>query len=209
MFFGKMIKLPRTLSFRLTLWYGLIFSVSSCLAFLFFYVLINANLKQRLDNQLADKISEFEAIYNLQGIDEVKAAALIESKAAGEKKIFFRLLYASGVAFSSSNMSYWRAIGINRKAVRQLKDNRTRVYETLSIPGRTDRVRIAYGMIGRGIVVQLGYSMESDIVFINIFKRIFFFTMNWGVITSGPSTGMPSMLFPIFPGLSSTKQMTW
>jgi hypothetical protein len=34
---------------------------------------------------------------------------LIESQAAGEKKIFFRLLYASGVAFSSSNMSYWQA----------------------------------------------------------------------------------------------------
>ena len=173
MFFGRMTKLPHTLSFRLTLWYGLIFSLSSCLAFLFFYMLITANLKQRMDDRLSEKISEFEAIYNLQGIEEVKEAALIESQAAGEKKIFFRLLYASGVAFSSSNMSYWRAIGINRRAVRQLVNNRTRVYETLSIPGRTDRVRIAYGVIGRGIVVQVGYSMESDIAFVGIFKRIF------------------------------------
>jgi heavy metal sensor kinase len=184
MFFGRMTKLPHTLSFRLTLWYGLIFSLSSCLAFLFFYMLITANLKQRMDDRLSEKISEFEAIYNLQGIEEVKEAALIESQAAGEKKIFFRLLYASGVAFSSSNMSYWRAIGINRRAVRQLVNNRTRVYETLSIPGRTDRVRIAYGVIGRGIVVQVGYSMESDIAFVGIFKRIFLITMSALILTA-------------------------
>jgi heavy metal sensor kinase len=184
MFFGRMTKLPHTLSFRLTLWYGLIFSLSSCLAFRFFYMLITANLKQRMDDRLSEKISEFEAIYNLQGIEEVKEAALIESQAAGEKKIFFRLFYASGVAFSSSNMSYWRAIGINRRAVRQLVNNRTRVYETLSIPGRTDRVRIAYGVIGRGIVVQVGYSMESDIAFVAIFKRIFLITMSALILTA-------------------------
>jgi heavy metal sensor kinase len=184
MFFGRMIRLPRTLAFRLTLWYGLIFSLSSCLAFLFFYLLITTTLKQRLDDRLSDKISEFEAIYNLQGLDEVKRAALIESQAAGEKKIFFRLLYSSGVAFSSSNMSYWRAIGINRRAVRQLIDTRSRVYETLSIPGRVDRVRIVYGIIGRGIVVQLGYSMETDIAFIEIFKRIFLITMSALIITA-------------------------
>ena len=176
--FARMIKLPRTLAFRLTLWYGTIFSLFSCMAFLFFYVLISNNLKQHLDNRLSEKISEFEAIYNLQGLEEVKAAALIEAQAAGEKKIFFRLLYASGVAFSSSNMSYWQEIGINRKAVSQLIDDHSRVYETLTISGRPDRVRIAYGIIGRGVVAQLGYSMENDTAFIDVFKKIFLITMS-------------------------------
>ena len=184
MFFAGTIKLPRTLAFRLTLWYGIIFILSSCMAFLFFYVLITTNLKERLDSQLSEKISEFEAIYNLQGIEEVKKAALIESQAAGERKIFFRLLYASGVAFSSSNMTYWREIGINRNAVGQLVKDRLRTYETLSIPGRTDQVRIAYGIIGKGVVVQLGYSMESDTAFIAIFKRIFLVAMSVLILTA-------------------------
>jgi heavy metal sensor kinase len=168
----------------LTLWYGLIFSISSCLAFLFFYMLISTNLRQSLDRRLSEKISEFEAIYNLQGLEEVKAAALLESQAAGEKKIFFRLLYASGVAFSSSNMSYWQAIGINRRAVVQLVRGRSRIYETLTIPGREDRVRIAYGTIGRGVVVQLGYSMENDTTFIALFKKIFLITMSALILTA-------------------------
>ncbi len=182
--FAAMIKLPRTLSFRLTLWYGLIFSLSSCLAFLFFYVLITTSLRQRLDSRLAEKISEFEAIYNLQGIEDVRTAALMEAQAAGEKKVFFRLLYASGVAFSSSNMSYWQEIGINRNAVVQLVEGRTRVYETLTLPGRPDRVRIAYGIIGKGVVAQLGYSMENDTAFIAIFKKIFFLTMTVLILTA-------------------------
>ncbi len=167
----------RTLSFRLTLWYGVIFSLLFCLAFFFFYVFITNNLMQRLDNSLAEKISEFEAIYNLQGIEDVKAAALAESQAAGEKKIFLRLLYASGVAFSSSNMSYWHQIGINRDAVGRLVEGGSNVYETLTLPGRADRVRIVYGIIGRGVVVQLGYTMENDTAFIGIFKKIFLLTM--------------------------------
>ena len=182
--FARKIKLPRSLSFRLTLWYGIIFLLSSCLAFLFFYVLISTNLKHRLDSRLSDKISEFEAIYNLQGLEDVKSAALIESQAAGEKKIFFRLLYASGVAFSSSNMSYWQEIGINRNAVAMLVEGRSRVYETLALAGRPDRVRIAYGIIGRGVVVQLGYSMENDTAFIAIFKKIFLITMSVLILTA-------------------------
>ena len=174
---AAMLRLPRTLSFRLTLWYGVIFSLSSCLAFLFFYVLISTNLKQRMDSRLNEKISEFEAIYNLQGIEEVKAAALIESQAAGEEKVFVRLLYASGVAFSSSNMSYWQKIGINRQAVNQLLASRDRVYETLALGDRLEKVRIGYGIIGKGIVVQLGYSMKSDTAFIALFKKIFLVSM--------------------------------
>ena len=147
-------------------------------------MLITSQLRQRLDTHLADKISEFEAIYNLQGLDEVKSAALMESQAAGEKKIFFRLLYASGVAFSSSNMSYWREIGIDRDAVKELLSGRPRVFETLAIPGRPDRVRIAYGAIGKGVVVQLGYSMENDTAFIAIFKKIFLITMSVLIMTA-------------------------
>ncbi|MDL2269607.1 HAMP domain-containing histidine kinase [Desulfosarcina sp. OttesenSCG-928-A07] len=171
--------LPRTLSFRLTLWYAFIFSLSSAIAFLVFYGLITHALRQRMDGELSSKISEFTMIYTVQGLDAVKTTALIESQAAGEKKVFFRLLYASGVAFSSSNMSYWRSIGINRSAVHELvKEKSGRVFETLFIPDHPNQVRIAYGLIGQGVVVQIGYSMETDTAIITIFKKIFFITMS-------------------------------
>ena len=181
---NRMVSIPRTLSFRLTLWYGVIFTVSSGMAFLFFYVLITTNLRQRMDDSLSDKIADLQAIYNLQGLEEVKAAAQFESKAAGEKKVFFRLLYASGVAFSSSNMSYWRQIGINRHAVDQLVGDRSRAYETVAIADRNERVRIAYGVLGSGIVAQVGYSMEGDTALIAIFKKIFLITMSALILTA-------------------------
>lgn len=182
--FAKRLKLPKTLAFRLTLWYGLIFSLLFALAFFFFYMLISHELLQRLDNRLSEKISEFEAIYNLQGIEDVRTAALAESQAAGEEKVFFRLLYASGVAFSSSNMTYWREIGINRDAVDRLLEGGSRVYETLKLPGRDDRVRIVYGLIGRGVAAQIGYTMENDTAFIGVFKKIFLLAMTALIVTA-------------------------
>jgi hypothetical protein len=38
-----------TLAFRLTLWYAGIFLVSSCVAFLFFYLLITTVIRDRTD----------------------------------------------------------------------------------------------------------------------------------------------------------------
>ncbi|MDL2321044.1 HAMP domain-containing histidine kinase, partial [Desulfosarcina sp. OttesenSCG-928-B08] len=186
---SRKIVRPRTLSFRLTLWYGVIFSLSSATAFLLLYGLVTHALHQRMDTELSTKISEFQMIYAVQGLDAVKTTAVIESRAAGEKKVFFRLLYASGVAFSSSNMSYWRAIGINRSAVQNLvAENSEKIHETVSIPNRPDQVRVAYGMIGRGVIVQIGYSMETDAVILTLFRKIFLVTLG-GVTVAAAVVG--------------------
>ena len=95
MSFATVIRLPRTLAFRLTFWYALIFTLSAGIAFLFFYVLITTTLKNRLDSQLAGKIAEFEAIYNLQGIEEVKAAALIAGAASAGIELIVGATYGA------------------------------------------------------------------------------------------------------------------
>ena len=63
------------------------------------------------------------------GTEGVRRAALLEAQAAGENKIFIRLLHPSGVAFSSSNMSYWENIGINRQALSALIGGRRRCWK--------------------------------------------------------------------------------
>jgi len=93
------------------------------------------------------------------------------------KKIFFRFLYPTGHAFSSSNMTYWKNIGIHRAAIQQLFSGSPYVFETITIPKRRHKVRILYGTIGPGIILQLGQSMEGYSGFIEAFRRIFITTM--------------------------------
>ena len=121
----NLLNIWHTLAFRLTLWYAGIFLLSSALAFLFFYLLITSMIRERTDQDLLEEVRGLASIRRTQGMEAAQRQAILEAQAAGEKKIFFRFLYSTGIVFSSSNMSYWRDIEINRDAVsRLLKSDR-------------------------------------------------------------------------------------
>ncbi len=177
MLFARLNKFRHTLTFRLTLWYAGLFTLSSCIAFLMFYYLIASVISERIDQELTRQINHFSTILSIRGIEAVKDVAVLEAQGAGEKKVFYRLLTPSGEIFSSSNMSYWRDINVDAKAIRRLLEGRPNVYQTRRISSQEYRVRIAYGFIGEGLILQLGQSMESYDRLIETFRRIFIVTM--------------------------------
>jgi heavy metal sensor kinase len=177
MFSKKIDSIRHTLAFRLTLWYAGIFMLSSCVAFLFFYLLITSVIRDRTDHDLLGEARTLSSILNTQGIEAVKRQVILEAQAAGEKKIFFRLLSFSGQEFSSSNMSYWRDIQIGKAGINQLLNKQQPVFETTRLADRKHKIRILYSIIGRGIILQLGQSMENYTRFIEAFRKIFVATM--------------------------------
>ncbi|MGD8492720.1 MAG: ATP-binding protein [Desulfobacterales bacterium] len=177
MFLKKINNACHTLAFRLTLWYAGIFMLTSCVAFFFFYFLITTVIQDRTDQDLLSEARTLSSILKLQGIEAVKRQIIFEAQAAGEKKIFFRLLSFDGQEFSSSNMSYWLDIDIGKSAIDQLIREKRPVFDTISLPGRKHRIRILYVHIGRNIISQLGQSMESYTRFIEAFRKIFVVTM--------------------------------
>ncbi|MFH0788497.1 MAG: ATP-binding protein [Pseudomonadota bacterium] len=174
----KPINLGNTLAFRLTLWYAGIFTLSSCVAFLLFYMLITSFMREQTDQELLGQVNRFSTLLGSEGVEAVKSVALVEAQAAGEKKVFFRFLSRNGQVFSSSNMAYWKTIYITEGAIRELLHGGRSVFETLSIPDRTDKVRILYAMIDPNIILQVGLVMESYSRFLTAFKRIFIITMS-------------------------------
>jgi len=184
MFLKRPHNLFRSLAFRLTVWYAGIFTVSTGIAFFFFYVLIVFVNTGNMDKELLDKIHSFSSVVRTEGIPAVKQRVVLEAQAAGEKKLFFRLLYLDGRVFSSSNMSYWRNIDIDQDAVRQLIQGRRLVFNTISLPEYNYNIRVLYGYIGRGIIMQIGQSMESHARIFAAFKKIFVFTMSLLIIVA-------------------------
>lgn len=174
---SRLFSIRHTLAFRLTLWYAGIFSVSTCIAFIMFYLLITSVIRSRLDQDLIEQQGQLTTIMQLRGLEAVKQAAMLEARAAGVKKIFIRLLYPNGRIFSSSNMEYWQNIGVSRKAIESLMSAKEVYFETIRIPERGTTVRTLYARITPGIILQLGQSMEGYIRFIDAFNRIFTVTM--------------------------------
>lgn len=176
-----------SLTFRLTLWYTGIFAASSFVAFFLFYTLITSVIQEKTDQELLSQAGQFSALLRERGIGAVEDYALFEAQAAGEKKVFFRLLYPTGQAFSSSNMAYWKDIAIRKEAIGQLISGAGRVIETTILEGRKDRVRILYAMIGPGVILQVGQSMENYTRIIGAFRGVFFVTM---ALLVGLATGV-------------------
>ena len=166
-----------TLAFRLTVWYAGIFAISSCIAFLLFYTLITSVIKDRSDEELLNQASRFATLYSTEGVDEVAKTAVLEAQAGGVRKVFFRLLSPSGEIFSSSNMSYWQNIAVRPEAIRGLLAGANHVFETITIQNRKDEVRVLYLVLGPGIIMQIGQTMENYSRFFDTFKRIFITTM--------------------------------
>ena len=177
MFFDRINKLRHSLAFRLTLWYAAIFVVMAAIAFSIFYILMDSTIGERIDTNLISQVRELEGIFAVEGGDMLQRAAKLQVQTAGEKKMFYRLLYTSGLVFSSSNMFYWKQVGINRTAVEAVIAGADHVLTTESASGENPRVRIIYARIGFGIILQLGYSPFNEDQLLKSFQRIFVVTM--------------------------------
>jgi heavy metal sensor kinase len=173
MLLDKLRRFRRTLAFRLTLWYAGIFTVSSFLAFFFFYLQIASILRERTDEELLDDIKELSALLEEKGIEEVKQTMVLEAKEDGVKEIFYRLLTPDGQELGSSDLSYWGDLEVNRLALQRISEDAKPVFETLVIEGRRHNARTVYAPIGPGAILQIGMTLEDNDEFLADFREIF------------------------------------
>ena len=174
---GKKRNLWHSFAFRLTLWYAGVFTFSSCVAFLLFYMLFTTVLREQTDQELLSHANRFSTLLAAEGIEKIASSAVLEAQAAGVKKVFFRFLSFNGQLFSSSNMDYWRNIGIQKSALEVVLRSNTAVFETLVIPERLEKVRILYARLSPRLILQVGQSMETYSRFLDAFEKIFIATM--------------------------------
>ncbi len=177
MFLKQLNRLRRSLAFRLTLWYAGIFSISVFLAFFFFYFLVIDVLRSQVDDDLNRQLRAFAGIMQVDGLEGVRRIALQETQTGGEAARLIRLLSRFGTEFSVSDQTYWRNIGVDSEAIRRLLTEGQPVFETIGIPDAGDSLRIIYGSIGPGIIMQLGQSLAPQMRLIQAFQRLFFITM--------------------------------
>jgi heavy metal sensor kinase len=168
----------RTIRFRLTLWFTGIFSISAGVAFILFYYLAVQTLQDQIDEELMDKAAQFSSVIRQSGMRGAGNLAVIESKAAGEKMIFFRLLYPTGEVFASSHMSYWKDIRVDHERLHQLIETKSPVFDTRMMDN-AHKARILYTFVAHNAILQTGITMESQSRFLSAFQRVFMVAMGF------------------------------
>ncbi len=174
-----MNKFFRSFTFRLTLWYALIFCFSAWIAFAVFYFLIDAELQKRTDEALRNQVEEIERIYQLQGIDTAVSIARLQAEATGERRSFFRMFYRTGVVFASANLARWKQVTVNQTAIRALLAGKRHFLETQQLAGSngTCQIRVIYRRLGQEIVLQWGLCLDQEQALLASFRRVFLAVM--------------------------------
>lgn len=193
----------KTIAFRLTLWYAGIFSVSSCVAFALFYFLATQTLQEQTDRDLLEKARYFSTVIQRNGLMGASKLAVIEAQAAGEKRIFFRLLYPNGEVFASSHMSYWKDISVDHGAIDTLSHTKGHVFKTWLIKPHDQKARVLYSFVAANVILQTGIAMDFQSKFISAFKTVFIVSMGFIIIFSAVSG-----LFLARKALSGVKAIT-
>ena len=184
MFFEKINRFRRSLAFRLTILYMGIFTVLIFAAFYVFYQATISKISARTDNEIGEELKECSLILESKGTEALNDLINDEVKSSGIDDIYFRLLTTEGEEILSSELGPWKELGIDSIILKNLTKNAP-VFQTIKLPTRKHKVRVIYGIVAPGKVLQIGHSLEDD-------ERIF---QDLGMLFS--------ILIPIFIVLTS------
>lgn len=176
-----------TIAFRLALWFTGIFTICSGVAFVLFYFLATQTIQHQTDQELLDNASKFSTIIRRNGLMGARELAVVEAQAAGEKVIFFRLVYPTGEVFASSHMSYWQDVHVSKSVLKNLIINKNSLFETIYIPSTRQKARILYSYVAPNVILQTGIAMEFHSKFLLAFKKVFIGAMCFIIIFSAVS----------------------
>jgi len=180
-------KIFNTIAFRLTLWFTGIFTICAGVTFVLFYFFATQIIHEQIDQQLLDNASKFSASIQRNGLMGARELAVLEAQAAGEKVIFFRLVYPTGEVFASSHMSYWQDVHVSKLALRNLIMKKDNIFETIQIPLSDQKARILYSYVAKNAILQTGIAMDFSAKFISAFERVFTGAMGFIIIFSALS----------------------
>ena len=162
-----------TLSFRLTVWYAVIFTLTSFVALFLFYSRISTVTMENTDNALREEVREFLLFMKLGGLDEVLSQIDFEAEEEGGR-VFFRLLTSDGQVVKARHMEFFGPMGISGSALEKLNTGAGQIIETIERPSHEYGIRTIYGRLGSEHIFNIGVSLEENYEYLMIFRNLIF-----------------------------------
>lgn len=131
----------QTMTFRLTIWYLVVFSVLSVAVFLVVYVSLTFRLQDQADYELFNELKEFSELYQARGISVLQTEFVREAESQGTGQVLFQLRSADGTILASSDRDNWKGIDTDRPD-KQVIDTTGKFYSTISLPEQEYKVRL-------------------------------------------------------------------
>jgi signal transduction histidine kinase len=153
------LKLFDTVSFRLTLWYCLLFTIVSIGIFSVIAYSVGTGLKQRIDEYLLDQAIEIEVLSSTYSSDELKKEMVVWTEIEGTRDTYIRIFGLNPDTILSSDLSQWKGLPPGPVTPAKLK-NEEWVISTTKLPGRRYKTRVVDGVTADGTVIEVGYTLD-------------------------------------------------
>lgn len=174
----------RSLTLRLTLWYALIFAISSSAMLFVAYLMLTRSTQQRIEQLLLSEAAELKGLYHARGIEKIGSEFVREAEISGTHRIFYRLLSSDGRELAASDLRAWKDVGFSQRAIDSLA-TRDSAFESLPVSGQRHEVRVVYVQAGENAVLQIGYLPEDEERFVEDYRRVSTAVILAGLIFSG------------------------
>ncbi|MBI5039573.1 MAG: HAMP domain-containing protein, partial [Nitrospirae bacterium] len=184
MFSKRGISFLRTTTFRLTLWYMVVFSALSLAVFLVVYVSLASHLQDQTDNEIMDTAKEFEALYRDHGVKALQAEFTREAESRGTRRIFFELMSPEGKLLVTSDLSGWNGSETFSADAVFPSENKAS-FRTLSLHGHRHKVRVIFKPAPDGNVIIIGSTLQGDEVMLERYRETFGIALVVMLVCSG------------------------
>jgi len=92
MFLKRLNQIQRTITFRLILWYSVIFILSTTFLFALGYLLLSSSVRQKDREEIHQKFEEYAARYRAGGLDALKKETGLEERSIKGHPFFVRIV---------------------------------------------------------------------------------------------------------------------
>jgi len=167
----KKRRIFRTVTFRLTFGYALLFSVLSIAAFGWAYLAILSGFNDQLDRDLTGDTVEFETLYREKGLHALQKEFQRESESDGKSRVFMELISRDGKILASSDLAAWKSLPSLQPP--EEGTDKQPVFRTLQLPGREDPVRTIFKKIRDGELLRIGRTREENEILMQKLREIF------------------------------------
>lgn len=162
----------RSLAFRLTLTYTLLCATTFLAVSVIFYLALKSTLQSGLDEGLLNELEEYGALLETQDIEILRDVLDREAASEGTDRVFFRVFGPSGEEVHSTDFTAWKDISVSRPHLLAAYEGDT-VFDAHRHDSRENPVRIVYGPLRNGYILQLGESTASNAQVLLHFRRLF------------------------------------
>ena len=147
---------------KISLYFGLGFSLTLLVMFSILYTSISQVLSSDLDHDLLGDIQQYRTIVSLQGLETLTQELERESLDEESDNEFIRLLSKEGQVIYQSDLSQWREITEQSHShLIKASDNQTVNFATVEFENKEYPTRIVTASLTPDLILQVGELMET------------------------------------------------